>query len=273
MEIQLTDETKRVIQSTEGLLKGAARRVYMASVVAQMGRGGQRRAAKELGWNRDVIRKGQHELQSGIICVDAFSSRGRKRLEDHLPNLDKDIREIAEAASQTDPTFRTTQLYRRLTAGELRRQLLVERGYLPGQVPSERTLRRKLTEKGFPPRKVAKSKPIRKIKETDAIFNEVHRVNKHADADPEAVRVSIDTKAVVAIGDLSRGGKSRQGENAADHDFEPDQKLRPFGIFRPDTNQTWLFFTSGSVTADFMIDRLEDIWPELKKTVILHIPW
>lgn len=273
MTLQLTHEIKCVIQSAADLLRGAARRVYMASVVAQMGRGGQRRASEELGWNRDVIRKGQHELRGGIICADAFSSRGRKRLEDHLPNLDKDIREIAEAASQTDPTFRTTQLYRRLTAGELRRQLLEEKGYLPDQVPSERTLRRKLTEKGFPPRRVAKSKPIRKIKQTDAIFDQVHRINQQADADPGTVRVSIDTKAVVAIGNLSRGGKSRQGESAADHDFKPDLKLTPFGLFRPDTSQTWLFFASGSVTADFMIDRLEDIWPELKKTVILHIPW
>jgi hypothetical protein len=241
MTLQLTDEIKRIIQSAADLLKGPARRVYMASVVAQMGRGGQRRASEELGWSRDVIRKGQHELRSGIICVDAFSLRGRKRLEDHLPNFDKDIREIAKGASQTDPTFRTTQLYRRLTAGELRRQLLEEKGYRPDQVPSERTLRRKLTEKWFPPRRVAKSKPIRKIKETDAIFDQVHRINQHADADPGTV-----PKAVVAIGNLSRGGKSRQGESAADHDFEPDLKLRPFGLFRPDTNQ---------------------------KTVILHIPW
>jgi len=51
------------------------------------------------------------------------------------------------------------------------------------------------------------------------------------------------------------------------------ESLTPFGLYRPDTNQTWLFFTSGSVTADFMVDRLEDIWPNLKKTVILHIPW
>ena len=140
--------------------------MYMASVVLQMGKGRQRRAAEELGWNRGVIRKGQHELRSGIVCVDDFGSRGRKSFEDHQPNLNKDIREIANAASQTYPTFRTTQLYRRLTAGELRRQLLEEKGYHPDQVPSERTLCRMLTEKGFSPRKVAKSKPKRKIKET-----------------------------------------------------------------------------------------------------------
>lgn len=273
MSLQLTDEIKGIIKLAADSLKGASRRLFMASVVTQIGRGGQRRASEELGWNRDVIRKGERELRSGVVCVDAFNMRGRKRLEDHNPKLDRDIREIAESASQTDPTFRTTQLYRRLTAGEVRRQLLEERGYGIDEVPSERSLRRKLTEKGFAPRKVAKSKPKRKIKETDAIFDEVRKVNGEADADPGTVRISLDTKAVVAIGDLSRGGKSRQGEQAGDHDFEPEQKLTPFGLYRPDTNQTWLFFTSGNVTADFMVDRLDEIWPDLKKTVILHIPW
>jgi len=273
MKKTLTLEVKSIIQSGVDLLHGAHRRLFMASVVEQFGRGGQRLAETELGWNRDVIRKGLHELQSGIICVDAFNARGRKRLEERNPCLESDLREIADSASETDPTFRTTRLYRRLTAIEARRQLLEEKGYHPDQVPSERTLRRKLTEMGFHPRKVVKSKPVRKIKETDAIFDQVHQVNQQSDADSGTVRLSIDTKAVVAIGDLSRGGKSRQGEKASDHDFESETKLTPFGLFRPDTNETWLYFTTGSATADFMVDRLEEIWPGFKKTVILHIPW
>ena len=87
------------------------------------------------------------------------------------------------------------------------------------------------------------------------------------------MRLSIDTKAVVAKGDLSRGGKSRQGEQASDHDFELEAKLTPFGFFRPDTNETWLFFATGSVTADFMVDRLQEIQPTLKKIVTLRIHW
>jgi hypothetical protein len=273
MSLQLTDDVKTVIQNAVSLLKGAARRVFMASIVQQMDWGGQRLASVELGWNRDVIRKGLHELRSGITCVDAFNIRGRKRLELRLPYLEADIREIVEPRCQTDPTFRTTQVYRRITAGEVRRQLLETKGYPLDEVPSERTLSRKLSEMGYFPRKVVKSKPVRKIPETNAIFDQVHQINQAADKDPGTVRISLDTKAVVAIGDLSRGGKSRQGEQASDHDFEPDHKITPFGILRPDTNETWLFFTSGSVTSDFMIDRLEDIWPDLKKTVILHIPW
>ncbi len=244
----------------------------MASVVVQLDKGGQRLAEKELDWNRDLIRKGLHELKSGITCVDNFSSRGCKLWEDRDPVLAMDIKKIVDCHCETDPTFRTTRLYRRLTAKEVRRQLMEDMGYQEEQVPRERSMRDLLSRLGFHPRKVVKSKPLRKIKETDAIFNEVHRVNQEADADPGTIRLSIDTKAVVAIGDLSRGGKSRQEEETLDHDFAPEYKLTPFGIFRPDTSETWLYFTSGSVTADFMVDRLQELWPGLKKTVILRIP-
>ena len=56
------------------------------------------------------------ELDSGIVCASAASLRGRKPLENSLPDLEADLREMGEGACQTDPTFRTTQLYRRLTA-------------------------------------------------------------------------------------------------------------------------------------------------------------
>ena len=82
----------------------------MARVVKSLGKGGQRRAEIELRWNRRTIRKGTHELESGFRCYDNFASRGRKPVEQHLPNLLSDITAIAEAESQTDPTFKTTRL-------------------------------------------------------------------------------------------------------------------------------------------------------------------
>lgn len=159
-----------------------------------------------------------------------------------------------------------------MTAGEARRRLVEEKGYAPAEVPSERSLRRKLSALGFKPRRVAKSKPLRKVPQTDAIFETVHRLNREADADAGTIRLSLDTKTVVPIGQLSRGGKSRQAHQALDHDLEPELKLTPFGLHRPDTAETWLSFTTGSATADFMVDRLNEIWPTLKKTVIVHIP-
>ena len=110
-------------------------------------------------------------------------------MEDSLPHLEADLRAMGEATSQTDPTFRTTQLYRRLTAGAARRRLIEELGYDPATVPLERSLRHKLSALGFKPRRVAKSKPLRKVPQTDAIFETVHRLNREADADAGDVQL------------------------------------------------------------------------------------
>ena len=272
MTILFTPKLKAACQRLVAELSGGARRLFMASLVHVMGRGGAAVAERELGWNRVTIRKGLRELKSGIACIDATSQRGRKPSEAALPNLEADLRAMGEATSQTDPTFRTTQLYRRLTAGEARRRLIEDKGYDPQTMPCERTLSNKLNALGFKPRRVAKSKPLRKVPETNAIFETVHRINKEADEDPGTIRLSIDTKTTVPIGNLSRGGKSRLAHAALDHDLEPEAKLIPFGIYRPDTAETWLYFSTGSVTADFMADRLNEHWPTLRKTVILHIP-
>ena len=131
MELKVTAELRMVWKQTLAQLSGAARRMFMASVVKGLGRGGARQAQLQLGWDRTTLRKGLHELNSGIVCVDAVSQRGRKPLEASLSNLEADLRAMGEATSQTDPTFRTTQLYRRLTAGEARRRLVEEKGYAP----------------------------------------------------------------------------------------------------------------------------------------------
>jgi hypothetical protein len=271
MDLNINQETKTIWKQTLSQLTGQARRIFMASVVKGLGRGGAAWAKRNLGWDPTTLRKGMEELNTGTVRLDNLHLRGRKGFATKLPQLKDDLRAICENSCQTDPTFRTTQLYRRLTAGEARRQL-IEKGYIEQELPSERSLCRMLGALGFKPRRVAKTKPLRKIPQTDAIFDKVHEINAQADADPGTIRLSIDTKTTVPIGNLSRGGKSRNHHQALDHDLEPEAKITPFGIHRPDTAETWLSFTTGHATADFMVDRLSEIWPTLKKTVILHIP-
>ncbi len=74
------------------------------------------------------------------------------------------------------------------------------------------------------------------------------------------LRISMDTKATVAIGPFSRGGRSRLDVKAADHDFKPDATLIPVGIFLPDYGETYLYFTTSKVTSDCIIDCLELFW-------------
>ena len=157
--MDLTNSLQSLFIVTAKTLKGSARRLFMARTVRELGSGGQRRAERELGWNRETIRKGMHELEHGVICLDNFAARGRKRAEDHLPNLLLDIAAIVDQQSQTDPQFRTNRLYTRLDAAEVRCQLIAQNGYTDAELPTVQTITTKLNALGYYPQKVAKSEP------------------------------------------------------------------------------------------------------------------
>jgi Rhodopirellula transposase DDE domain len=161
--MEFTDSLKALFVETARSLKGSSRRLFMARTVKELGPGGQRRAERDLGWSRVTIRKGTHELESGFQCLDAFSARGRKRVEDHLPHLLSDIKALVDSQSQTDPRFRTARLYTRLSAAEVRRQLIAQKGYTDDALPTVQTLTTKLNALGYYPKKVAKSQPQKKF--------------------------------------------------------------------------------------------------------------
>ena len=140
-------------------LKGSPKRVFMAKAVAAMGRGGQCWAQEHLRWCRETIRKGTHELRSGMTCVDAFHCRRRKPAEEHLPRLLDDIRSIADGQSQADPKFQTDRLFTRISAAEVRRQLIAVKGYTDEELPTQQTINTKMNLLGYRLSKVAKCRP------------------------------------------------------------------------------------------------------------------
>jgi Rhodopirellula transposase DDE domain len=160
--IELTDEQRELYRATARSLKGHERRVFMARVVKMLGKGGQSQAKRELGWDRDTIRKGMHELDSGMAWLDAYSARGRKRAEERLPRLLEDIQAIVDGQSQTDPSFKSTRLYTRLSAAAVRQALITQKGYTERELPSEETIRVKLNDLGYTLRSVKKSQPQKK---------------------------------------------------------------------------------------------------------------
>ena len=257
---KVTEEEKELYKSVAKQLKGGERRVFMAQVVTILGRGGQAYAERELGWNRGTLRKGIKELSSGETQKDNFGARGRKRAEHHLPKLLLDIQQIVDGWSQTDPTFRTTRLYTRITAKEVRRQLIKQKGYRDEELPTEMTISNKLNQLGYRLRAVKKSIPEKKIPETDAIFERLNQIHQQAKGDETVLRFSFDAKATVLIGELSRGGVSRVDVDARDHDFQPDDKVTPFGVLLPDEGRLFLYFTQSKVTSDFIVDCIQATW-------------
>lgn len=157
--IELSEETKEAYRYAAKVLKGSDRRLFMARIVKSLGHGGRSYAHKHLGWDPKTVDKGLRELASGIVVIDNFSARGRKSAEEHFPHLLDDIRQIVDAQSQTDPTFRTTRLYTRLTSKQVRQQLIEQKGYQDEDLPCEETLRVKLNKLGYKLRSVKKSQP------------------------------------------------------------------------------------------------------------------
>ena len=105
----------------------------------------------------------------------------------------------------------------------------------------------------------------------------MYKLNTEADDDPETIRISMDTKANVNLGDYSRGGKSRGREpvSALDHDMRPKEKLKPGGILEVASGRAFLFFSLSNKTSDFMADGLSAWWgrrqqelPHIKRLVI-----
>jgi transposase len=106
--------------------------------------------------------------------------------------------------------------------------------------------------------------PPRRVPQTDAIFDQLSRVNPQADEAPDTLRLSLDAKATVNAGPFSRRGRSRTRTEAADHDFKPEATLTPFGILLPEHDDLAVYMARSKVTGDFIVDRLED-WREFNR--------
>jgi hypothetical protein len=104
---------------------------------------------------------------------------------------------------------------------------------------------------------------VKKLPETDAIFERLAQVNPAADAAATCLRLSVDAKATIPLGWFSRGGRSRVTVAAWDHDFRSAEKVTPLGIFVPQCNELFLFLVTGPLTADTIVDCIRAVWEQL----------
>jgi hypothetical protein len=159
-------------------LTGPKRRAFEAEMTLKYCAGNPLKAEAVFGWGRHTVALGLAEKRSGIVCVGSQSAfSGRKRWEETHPQAAQSLRQLADAHAQQDPTFRTRLTYTRLTA-QSPLQALREQGYGEEELPSPSTMAEVLNRLGYRLRKVVKAKPQKKIKETDAIFDNIKKKMK-----------------------------------------------------------------------------------------------
>ena len=156
-------------------MSGPKRRAFEAEMAVKYCGGNPLLAETLFGWGRQTVALGVAERRTGFICLGAPSAfSGRKRWEDQHQQAAAALRQRADAHAQQDPTFRTSLPYTRLTA-QAALQALSEQGYSEEQLPSPSTMAEVLNRMGFRLRKVVKAKPQKKLKETDAIFDNIKK--------------------------------------------------------------------------------------------------
>jgi G:T/U-mismatch repair DNA glycosylase len=249
-------------------MSGAERRSFQAAMTLKYCKGNARLAEKVFGWGRETVRLGLNEQRTGIICLGAQSAYGGDKLwEEKQPEVAQALWDLMAAHSQQDPTFRTSVSYTRLTAAKALEELRIQ-GFQEDKLPSPSNMAEILNRNGYRLRKVLKAKPLKKIPQTDAIFDNIQKKDgkpltdetETSEENGRVKRLSIDCKAAVNIGDYSRGGVTRGNTHALDHDMGCKEKLTPFGIVDEDTGELTITFGSSYKTSDFIVDSLMNWW-------------
>jgi hypothetical protein len=143
-------------------MTGPTRRAFEAEMTLKYCGGNPLMAEAVFGWGRQTVALGLAERRTGILCLGA------------QPQVAEALRQLADAHAQQDPTFRTSLTYTRLTA-KAALEALRAQGYREELLPSPSTMAEVLNRMGFRLRKVVKAKPQKKLKETDAIFDNIKK--------------------------------------------------------------------------------------------------
>jgi hypothetical protein len=204
---QSTELFDALIRSGARRLTGFQRRAFQAEVAVELCGGNARQAERRFGWGRETVEKGLHERHTGLRCLEDFVARGKRRVEDKDQRLAADIHAICEPRSYADPSLKSSRRYTNLSAAEVL-EALVARGHSKADLPAERTMRTILNRMNYRLKRIRKGKPLKKTKDTDAIFANVVAVREQVRDDPATLEIAMDTKAKVALGEYARGGKN-----------------------------------------------------------------
>jgi hypothetical protein len=155
-------KTIDTIKHAANLLSGAARRAFQAQAVLDHCNGNLSHAKTLFGWHQETVRRALLEKEKGEPIADQ-AGRGRKKLSEHLPSLQTDIRALVDPNSCTHPTFDNTFRYTRMTAKAVLEALVREKGYKQKELPALSTMRELLGKMGYRLRRVQKTRPQKKF--------------------------------------------------------------------------------------------------------------
>jgi transposase len=240
------------------------RRLLLATEARLLGHGGVRAVAGIAGVSETTVRRGVAELAAGAGPLPATRVRasggGRKRVEEHDPQVTAALLALVEPDERGDPQspLRWTTKSLRHLAEELTRQ---------GHRVSAPTVGRLLKREGFSLQANVKTLEGAQHPDRDAQFRYLNEQVKAHQADGEPV-TSVDTKKREQLGRLPMAGREWQpkGEpvEVEDHSFfftGPDvEQAIPYGIYDLTRNTGWVSVGVDHDTSVFAVESIRRWW-------------
>ena len=251
---KLENEYKNCVNFIKKLPNGVERDLAIGALISDVGKRSFSAVSNAIGI---CFRKAKSCYEKYIYGMQIkLEFRGRKRVTEIYPELKADIELIIEEYLSTDPHFRTEKQFVKLTINEIMTSL-IDTGKYKKNFIGKSTLANLLNEMGYNLKKVKRCEPLKKIEETDAIFDNVKGKKKEALIDNDTALISIDTKDKVLIGSYSREGSSRVEIKACDHELT-NRCVIPFGILDLKTSQTYFFNFMNKPTSEAICNCIED---------------
>jgi hypothetical protein len=248
-----------------------SRRLVLGAVARAAGDGGIAAVAKATGASWQTVANGAGELVSGQDAGPGRVRRaggGRKKLEEHDPQLVPALRELLEASTRGDPMslITWTTLSVRGVAAELA---------AAGHPCGKNAVLRMLHAGGFSTQGNSRTVEGRQHPDRDAQFRYINDLAKRYLAAGDPV-ISIDTKKKEKIGLYAREGAEWRPKGdprrVRDHDFPDPQggKAIPYGVYDIGANAGFVSVGTDHDTAQFAAESVRRWWDAIGKDRYPH---
>jgi DDE family transposase len=236
------------------------RRIWLGSEARELGSGGVGIVADAVAVSPDTVRRGRTELDDPQpLPVGRSRGRGggRKRAEEHDPDLPAALDKLVDPDSRGDPMtpLRWTSKSLRGLAEQLRSQ---------GHRVSATLVGRLLHEAGYSLQANSKTLEGAQHPDRDAQFRHIHDTVAAALAAGTAV-LSIDCKKKELVGQYKNNGRDYRPagnpEKVDVHDFIGEAgKAIPYGVYDLGANTGWVSVGTDHETAAFAVNTLRTWW-------------
>lgn len=249
-------------------------RLWAAAEAKALGRGGNAAVTAATGILGKRIVAGKRDLEAMQSEPPMTSPReqrirrtgaGRKRREEHDPELVQELEALIDPVTRGDPEspLRWTCKSTRKLAEELTAQ---------GHPVGATKVRALLTELGYSLQANQKTREGSQHPERNAQFGYINRKSKKFQASGQPV-ISVDTKKKELIGDFKNGGREWQPKGepvpVRVHDFLDQElgKAVPYGVYDLMRNEGWVNVGITHDTAEFAVESIRRWWKQMGRSV------